>query len=113
MDKTILISLPIAELEAVIIDCVNSCLKYHKSNDSKLESDQILTIEQASEFLNLSKNTLYGYVQKSKIPVSKKGKRLYFSKLELLEWIKSGKKQTQSELNNEVDNFLTANSSKK
>lgn len=77
------------------------------------ETDAILTIEQASEFLNLSKNTLYGYVQQSKIPVSKKGKRLYFSKLELLEWIKSGKKQTQSEIDNEVDNFLTAQSSKK
>jgi len=77
------------------------------------ESDAILTIEQASEFLNLSKNTLYGYVQKAKIPVSKKGKRLYFSKSELLEWIKSGKKQSQSEIDNEVDSFLSTKTSKK
>lgn len=73
----------------------------------KTETDQLLTIKQASAFLNLSKNTLYGYVQRATIPVSKKGKRLYFSKRELTDWIKEGRKKTIKELSQEADHFLT------
>ena len=32
----------------------------------------------------------------------KKGKRLYFSKSELVEWIKSGKRQTRDEIADEA-----------
>jgi excisionase family DNA binding protein len=96
------------------LDRIENLLENLSQAEKSVEvPEEILTIEQASEFLNLSKNTLYGYVQKSKIPVSKKGKRLYFSKLELLDWVKSGKKQSQSEIDNEVDSFLSAQTSKK
>lgn len=62
------------------------------------ESD-LLSISEASELLRLSKNTIYFLSSQSKIPVTKKGKRLYFSKRELLDWIKSGRRATTDELN--------------
>ncbi|MCA6361699.1 MAG: helix-turn-helix domain-containing protein [Bacteroidetes bacterium] len=70
------------------------------------ETEQLLTIQQAGEFLNLSVPTLYGYVSRSAIPVSKRGKRLYFSKLELLQWIKDGRKKTAAEIKNEAESYL-------
>ncbi|HEV7379289.1 MAG TPA: helix-turn-helix domain-containing protein [Dyadobacter sp.] len=62
---------------------------------------ELMTIAQAAEFLNLSVQTLYGKVCHKEIPVSKKGKRLYFYRSELEDWIRSGKKKTLAELKEE------------
>ena len=61
-------------------------------------SDKPLTISQAAEFVNLTVPTLYGFVSKRTIPFSKVGKRLYFSEAELTSWIKSGRKQSVTNL---------------
>ena len=87
-------------------------LLLEKSNENKPESDQLLTIQQASELLNLSVPTLYGYVHRAEIPVCKKQKRLYFSKQSLIEWIKEGKKKTLTEISNEADTYLKSKNRK-
>ena len=61
-------------------------------------SDKPMTISQAAEFVNLTVPTLYGFVSKRTIPFSKVGKRLYFSEAELSTWIKSGRKQSITDL---------------
>ena len=72
------------------------------------EVDELFTIQQASEFLKLTVPTIYGLVSRSAIPVSKKGKRLYFSREELTAWIKEGRKKTTAELHSEAQNFITS-----
>ena len=67
-------------------------------------ADQLLTIQEAAELLHLSVPTCYGLVHRKEIPVCKKGKRLYFPKQELIEWIKTGRKQTATELSDEAIN---------
>jgi excisionase family DNA binding protein len=62
----------------------------------------LLSVNEASELINLTVSTLYSKVSRREIPVFKKGKRLYFSYAELQEWIKSGKKKTNEELFQEV-----------
>ena len=78
----------------------------NRSNENTVEQDQILTVKQAAYFLKLSVPTLYGYVQRAEIPVSKKGKRLYFSRKELEEWIKTGKKKTKEEIQAEANSYV-------
>lgn len=70
------------------------------------ESDQFLTIEQAAEFLCLSKLTLYGKVSRHELPVNKRGKRLYFLRSELENYIKAGRKKTSDELRSEVHGLM-------
>ncbi len=70
------------------------------------ETDQLLTVKQAGELLNLSVPTIYGLVSRSEIPVSKRGKRLYFSKQELLQWVKEGRKKTKSEIEAEAQSYI-------
>jgi excisionase family DNA binding protein len=77
-----------------------------KSNDNPQESEQLLTIKQTSNLLNLSVPTLYSKVQRAEIPVCKRGKRLYFSKLDLMEWIKQGKRKTKADIESEVETYL-------
>jgi len=81
-------------------------LLLEKSNEPQQEADQLLTIQQAAELLNLSVPTLYGYVHRAEIPVCKRSHRLYFSKQELTDWIKAGRKKTASEISAEADQYL-------
>ncbi len=70
------------------------------------QTEQLITIKEAGKFLSLSVPTIYGLVSKAEIPVSKKEKRLYFSKQELTEWIKSGRKKTCAEITAEATNYI-------
>jgi len=63
----------------------------------------LMTILEASKLVNLSVATIYSKVCRNEIPVNKQGKKLYFLRSELLEWIKSGRIKTISELRSEVE----------
>lgn len=65
--------------------------------EKTLASDKLLTVQQASELVNLAVATLYSKVSLKEIPYCKKGKRLYFSRTELIQWVTEGREQTQSE----------------
>ncbi|WP_281336256.1 helix-turn-helix domain-containing protein [Flavobacterium eburneipallidum] len=67
------------------------------------DKEDILNIEEASKLLNLSISTIYSKVSKREIPVNKQGKRIYFYKHELMQWIKSGRIKTYLEIENEID----------
>lgn len=111
MDKTVLISLPIEDLQTVIIDCVNSCLRNNKQ-ESKTPTDQpeqLLTIQEAAEFLSLTVPTMYSKVSKGELPVMKRSKRLYFSRTELLEYLKDGRKKSNAEIEQEAEAYLLNN----
>ena len=73
---------------------------------TKPEADELLTVKQCAEFLSLSKATVYGYVHRAEIPVYKHSKRLYFSKQELIDWIKTDRKKTVPEIASEVEAYL-------
>lgn len=69
--------------------------------------DQLLTIQQAAELLSLTVPTLYSKVSKGELPVMKRGKRLYFSRTELLEYLKAGRKKTNAEIEAEAETYLS------
>jgi excisionase family DNA binding protein len=69
-------------------------------------ADELLTIQQAADFLHISTFTIYGLVSRSVIPSMKRGKRLYFSKDELTAWVKATRKKTASEAAKDADTFL-------
>ena len=77
------------------------------SHDKQLEQpEKLLTIEEASAFLHLTKQTIYSKVSRGEIPYMKRSKRLYFSRQELLDYIKLGKKLTSQEAKANVNEFL-------
>lgn len=67
------------------------------------DRDEILNIEQASKLLNLSVSTIYSKVCRKEIPVNKQGKRIYFYRHELMQWIKSGRVKTFSEIRSDIE----------
>jgi excisionase family DNA binding protein len=91
----------LSNIENLLLD-----IKHKPDPGNHPESDNILSIEQAANFLNLSKLTLYGKVSRRELPVSKRGKRLYFLRSELEQYIKSGHKKTVDELKMEASETM-------
>ena len=110
MDKIVFISLSIEDLQTVIIDCVNSCLKNNTQEQSTTEQlEQLLTVQEAAQFLNLTVPTIYSKVSKGELPVMKRSKRLYFSSTELMEYLKEGRKKSNAEIEQEAETYLSNN----
>lgn len=83
-------------------------LKYVREEEL-LKEDQYLTIEEVSQFIGYKKTSVYGLVQKNKIPYHKKGK-LFFLKSEIMEWLRSGKKTTSLDIKKRANEYLLKNS---
>lgn len=90
----------------MIVDRISKRLETLHLGNEKSEQE-LLSIDEAAKLIKLTKPTIYGLVHKNKIPYSKKGKRLYFKRSELLEWIESGKRTSKSELDRRVNEYLT------
>ncbi len=71
-------------------------------------ADQFLTVEQAAEFLTLAVPTIYSKVSRRELPYMKRGKRLYFAKSDLEDYLKGGRVKTVKEIEAEADQFLSS-----
>jgi len=90
-------------LESLVLD-IKQLVTAGKIGDKPVE-DEILNVRQASDLLNLAIPTIYSFTSKRKLPHSKRGKKLYFKKSELLQWIQSGRRSSVSELREKAKNF--------
>lgn len=72
---------------------------------SSNSDEDFLTVVQAADFLKLSVPTLYSKVSRGEIPVNKPGKRLYFKKSKLIEWINESRKNNLNEFHERVSNY--------
>ena len=68
--------------------------------------DQILTVGEAAAFLSLSVPTVRSKVHRGELPSMKKGNRVYFSQSELMEYLKTGKRKSNSEIEMEAQMHL-------
>lgn len=69
--------------------------------------EKFLTIQDVSKLLCLTVPTLYSKVSKGEIPVMKRGKRLYFSQTELLNFLKEGRRKTNAEIALEAEAYIS------
>lgn len=75
-------------------------------NKPQRQTDKLLTVSECARFLNLSKPTIYTLVSNNSIPYMKQSKRLYFSQLELLEYLKKGRNKTNAEIERDANEYL-------
>jgi excisionase family DNA binding protein len=110
MERTVFISLPIEDLQTVIIDCVNSCLKNSKQehNEQPTENNRWFDLNELCIYHpdKPSKPTVYGWVNAGIIPVHKGGKKLRFLKSEIDNWLRQGKKKTFAETASEAEAYV-------
>lgn len=72
----------------------------------KTETDDIgKGAEFASKITGKAVPTIYDLVHKRLIPHSKVGKDLYFSRNDLIQWLKDGKRKTTAEIQSEANDL--------
>jgi excisionase family DNA binding protein len=86
-EKTMLLVDP-DQLAHIVNDSIRS---YFENNpQSHEQKNDLITITEAAKFLNCSIPTIYAKTSKRAIPFHKQGKRVYFSRRELEQWVKEG-----------------------
>ena len=79
-----------------------------------LHSKNVLSFEEASSFLNLSKSYLYKLTSGNLIPHYKpQGKMLYFEKTELEAWLRQNPIRTQAQTEAEAQKYVLARPARK
>ena len=86
-DQNLLYSTSKEELAEIIKKAVSDSIISHYPVQKQNKYSEYLTITEASEYLHLALPTLYGFTSKNDIPFIKKGKKLYFKKLDLDNWL--------------------------
>ena len=83
-----------------------------KSIESLLVATQPkpLTLKEAAEFLDFSRSHLYRLTSQGRVPCYKpEGKRIYFDRAELVNWLKRNRIRPQEELEATAANYVVNN----
>lgn len=104
----IIVQLDSEQLSNLIQSSVRKVLKETppKTVEHTDQPERLLTIQEAAEFLSLTVPTMYSKVSKGELPVMKRSKRLYFSRTELVEYLKQGRRKTSAEIEKEAEAYL-------
>ena len=108
--ETIFLSLTKSDFQDIIAETVNACLRKSVPQKIQHDADRWFGINELSEYIpdKPARATIYTWVQNSHIPYHKGKKKLRFLKSEIDQWLKSGRRQTVSEMAMDADNFLSA-----
>lgn len=105
----IIVQLDIDQLSNLIQSSVRKVLD--EKPNQKVEtidlSEKHIHTPEAAEFLGLTVPTVYSKVSKGELPFYKRGKRIYFSRLELTEYIKSGRKKSNAEIDQKANSYFS------
>lgn len=75
---------------------------------TNLATKAVLTLDEAARYTGLSKSTLYKLTSNREIPHSKPfGKRIYFDRIELDNWLKQNRVSTTKEVAQKALNHIT------
>jgi len=75
-----------------------------------LSQKTVLNFDEVTAYTGLSKSYLYKLTCSGGIPCYKpQGKRIYFNKLEIDQWLLQNRKATSKELDNQAATFVTLN----
>ncbi|HVD99038.1 MAG TPA: helix-turn-helix domain-containing protein [Cytophagaceae bacterium] len=93
------------ELVSLIEETVRRVLSEKKQATEQPgnNSSFLLSLKEAAGFLKLAPQTIYGFTSKRVIPFLKRGKKLYFKRADLEQWLEAGKKKSVSELKREIE----------
>ncbi len=94
MDKIIVSTQP--ELKAIIEQILSDLLT--SKTESSHQSDAILTLDQASDYLQVPKGTIYQLTHRREISFNKIGRSLRFRKMDLDSWLSLNKKASKKEI---------------
>lgn len=100
MDNLTFESLPATV--ARLCEKIESFEKLLQSRVSENANDatELLTVQAAANFLHVKVPTIYGLISKGELPVMKRAKRCYFTKEDLIGYLRDGKRHPEGMVRN-------------
>jgi excisionase family DNA binding protein len=83
-----------------------------QKNGITIGTEEILNLEMASAYVGISKSTIYKYTSTKEIPHFKRGKRLFFKKVELDDWLTAHKVSSRDEIDKMATEYILKNKRK-
>ena len=97
-NDVVILNLDREALTEIVQSAVREALEnYNKSTPPMQQPEDLLSAEDAAVFLNLKISSLYFKTHMKEIPFMKKGKKIYFSRKELTQWVAEGRQYTRTE----------------
>ena len=108
MHDVLLTPIRLNELETMIQHSVDKAMKAFTGSQPATDHDRLMNVDEAAEFLGLSKSSIYSMTCKGVLPIMKMngGRKLYFSRNDLMEFLKAGRKMTDAEIEASPEQFL-------
>lgn len=103
-----LTQISVEEFREIIREEIRHAFKQLDIGSSTEAFDEILDVNKVCQFLGVSKSTIYKKTSEREIPHSKVGKRLYFKRSELIEWISEGRQKTMWDIEQEAYDYLNS-----
>lgn len=91
------------------LDRIVELINNQSDKATSKQEDELFSVQQTAEFLNLSAPTIYGKVSRNEIPFMKRGNRLYFSKIDLMTYLKEGHRASISQLEQFAQEHINSN----
>ena len=108
-NKFIFTQLSTEALTEIVEQAVQQALCRYQSATGDSSVPELMTMEEACEYLGISQSHGYKLTSKGVLPHYKPGKRLYFKKSELDAWINSHRADDTSSIEQSVQQHLTKN----
>ena len=109
MTEQVFFNVPLSRLEPIFKNWLKDVLKESNQQKpvTKKQTDKLLTVGEVAALMHLSKATIYTNYSRGFLPGGcKRGKRLYFQEKILIDWIKTGRKKTNEEIDSEAEAYL-------
>lgn len=103
MANYVLIQFTETEFKDLLKTCIYEGIKASGYSASQIDTGKLFNVIEAANFLNLAPQTLYGFTSNRSIPFIKKGKKLYFKKEDLEEWLATGNKLSKKQIINGIN----------
>ena len=112
MENVVFTNLSISEIRQLFRQELETYFEANKQPEQPTtdQPEQLLTIDEVAALLHLTKPTIYSKVSKNELPgVCKQGKRLYFDRQTIIDWIKQGRKKSNAEIEQEAKAYFLNN----
>ncbi len=89
------------------LDNIETLIRSNLKNDNGTKTiTEVLNLKQAAEYVSLSKSAIYKKTSERGIPHFKQGKKLYFKRSELDDWMTGLKISTKEEIEKQANEYI-------
>ena len=92
---------------------VNNIQKNQEVKETQDANKGIMNVQQVADYLSISKQTVYGMTCRMEVPFYKRGKKNYFKKSDIDEWLLATRRKTREEIEMEAATYLRVRGKRK